>query len=60
MKKRDMSRKGAIEPVNLIAGIILIFGGILLISNSVNLGLLIALVGTLIKAIEVVIRGGIK
>ena len=55
-----VDKKGTIDAVNLIAGIVIIFGGILVTLNYVNLGLLITVIGTLFKAIEVVIKGGIK
>jgi len=54
------SKKATIDIVNLIAGIIIISGGVLVMLNYINLGLLVTIIGILFKAIEVVIKGGIK
>jgi len=49
-----------LDPLNIISGIIIIAGGILVLLSYVNLGLLITLIGTLFKAFEVVIKSGAK
>jgi len=49
-----------LDPINIISGIIIIGGGLLVLLNYVNLGLLIALIGTLFKAFESVIKLGVK
>ena len=49
-----------LDPINIIAGIIVIAGGFLVLLNYVNLGLLMAIIGTLFKAFETAIKSGIK
>lgn len=54
------NKKSMVDIINLITGLLLIMGGVLVISNYVNLGLLLAIIGTLFKALEIVIKTGIK
>ena len=49
-----------VNPIDLIAGFILILAGIVTIGSYVNLGLLIVGVGVLIEAIKIVIQQGLK
>ena len=49
-----------LDPLNIISGIIIIAGGILVLLSYVNLGLLITLIVTLFKAFEVVIKSVAK
>ena len=55
-----VKKKGSVDPINLIAGIVMISGGVLVTLNYVNLGLLITVIGTLFKALEVGLTGGMK
>jgi len=55
-----VNKKASMDPINLIVGIVIIFGGVLVTLNYINLGLLVTVIGTLFKAIEVVIKGEIK
>ena len=50
----------SLDPLNIISGIIIIAGGILVLLNYINLGLLTTLIGTLFKAVEAVIKTGVK
>mgnify|MGYP001571390712 CR=1 FL=1 len=57
-----MTNKKAIllDPINIISSIIIIAGGVLVLLNYVNLGLLVTIIGTFFKAMEFVIKSGIK
>ncbi|MBU2496742.1 MAG: hypothetical protein KJ767_01640 [Nanoarchaeota archaeon] len=46
------SKKGILDPLNLIMGIIAIGGAVLVIFNYVNYGLILLIITTLIEAIR--------
>ena len=49
-------RKGAIEPVNLIMGFVAILGGVLIIFNRADYGLIMIIIATLVEAIQRLFR----
>lgn len=55
-----MNKRGNLDAINIIIGIIIILGGVLVTLNYINLGLLISLIGTLFKALEVVLKTGVR
>lgn len=55
-----MSKKAQVNLINIIAGLIIVAGGIAVIFNYVNLGLLLSGLGAVIEAIKIVVRGGLK
>ena len=55
-----MNNKVQTSTINLIAGLVIIAGGISVIFNYINLGLLLAGVGSVIEAIKLVTQYGIK
>lgn len=54
------NKRGSIDIISIITGVIIILGGIFVVFNYVNLGLLISLIGTLFKALEVVLKSGVR
>lgn len=55
-----MNKREAIDIINIVTGITIILGGIFVAFNYVDLGLLISLIGTLFKALEVVLKSGVR
>jgi len=53
-------KKAQTDAINIIAGLIIISGGALVIFNYINLGLLMAGLGTVIEAIKLVMQSGIR
>lgn len=47
------------NPIDLLAGILLVISGILVISGNVNLGTVLAGLGLLIEAIKIMVQKGI-
>ncbi len=47
-----MDTKGAIDPLNLIMGLVALIGGILIIVNKGDYGLILLIIATLIEAIS--------
>ena len=59
MEKR-LSKKGALfDPINLIAGILVIVGGISIMLDKINLGTLLTTIGFLIEVIKLIIKQGL-
>lgn len=54
-----MDKKGQVF-INTLAGLLIVAGGILVIFNYVNLGLLVTLLGSLIEAIKVILSQGVR
>lgn len=54
------NKKAQADIINLLAGIIIIAGGIAVVFNYVNLGLLLGGLGALIEAIKIVLSQGVK
>lgn len=52
----EMNKKGAIEPLNLIMGLVAIVGGILIGVNKGDYGLILLIISTLIEAISRVVK----
>ena len=55
-----MNRRATLDIINFITGLLIIAGGVMVIFNYVNLGLLVTIIGTLFKALEVVLRSRVK
>ncbi|MFW6233366.1 MAG: hypothetical protein ACOC3Z_01750 [Nanoarchaeota archaeon] len=53
-------KKGQTEIINLIAGLIVIAGGVLVIFDYINLGLLLTGLGAVIEAIKLTLQQGVK
>lgn len=51
-----INKKGVVDPINLIVGIVLILGGVLYLMNFNNWGLIIASIGLLMEAVKQVIK----
>jgi hypothetical protein len=54
------NKKGILNIVNLICGLIIIAGGVSVFINYINLGLALAGLGILIEAIKMVLTHGLK
>jgi len=54
-----MNKKGQAF-INVLGGLLILAGGILVIFDYVNLGLLLALLGSLIEAIKIILSQGVK
>jgi len=54
------NKRGQFSTINLIAGIIIMAGGVAVIFNYINLGLLLGGLGALIEAIKIVMNQGLK
>lgn len=56
-----MTTKGAfvLNPIDVIAGVVLVLAGIATIAGSVNLGSVLAGIGLLIEAIKILMQQGI-
>jgi hypothetical protein len=50
------SKKGFVEPVHLIVGVLLILGGVLYLVNFGNWGLIIVSIGLLMEALKQAIK----
>lgn len=53
-------KRGMVNPVDLIAGTIIIVGGIATILGYVNLGMVFVAAGSFIEAIKILMQGGLK
>lgn len=53
-------KKGQADVINIIAGLVVISGGIAIILNYVNLGLMLGGLGVLIEAIKIAFTQGLK
>ena len=51
-----INKKGLIDPIHLIVGVLLILGGALYMINLNNWGLIVASIGLLIEAVRQVVR----
>lgn len=51
-------KRGMVNPVDLIAGTIIIVGGIATILGYVNLGMVFVAAGSFIEAIKILMQGG--
>ena len=59
MEKR-LTKKGVLsDPINLIAGILVIVGGISIMLDKINLGTLLTTIGFLIEVIKLIIKQGL-
>lgn len=54
------NKKGQTELINIIAGLIVITGGVLVIFEYINLGLLFTGLGAVIEAIKLTIQQGVR
>ncbi len=52
------SKKGAVNLIDLIAGITVIAGGVLIAASYSNLGVVVATIGLLIEGIKIVTKLG--
>lgn len=61
-KRMRLSRKGSslMNPIDLIAGVMVILGGISVIVGYANLGSLLSGIGLMIEIIKVLVREGLK
>lgn len=51
-----MEKKGFVDPIHLIVGVLLIMGGVLYLVNFGNWGLIVASIGLLMEAIKQVVK----
>lgn len=51
-----MNKKGTIEPLNLIMGLIALVGGVLIIINQGNYGLILLIIASLLEALARVVK----
>lgn len=54
-----MNKKASIDVLNVIFGIIVMIGGVIIIFDRVNLGSLIASIGLVFELIKIVIEKGL-
>jgi len=54
-----MDKKASIDVLNIIFGIIVIIGGVIIMFDKVNLGSLIASMGLVFELIKIVIEKGL-
>lgn len=52
------NKKGVINTIDLIAGIVIILGGVVTIADKVNLGVVLASIGLLIEALKILLKSG--
>ncbi len=56
-----MDNKGlTFNPVDIISGLIIIAGGVLIITSNVNIGILLTVIGSLFEALKIVLTQGLK
>lgn len=55
-KRGKMNRKAAVDPLNLIIGLVAILGAVLIIFNQQNYGIILLVIATLIESISRVLR----
>lgn len=51
-----VNKKGLMDPIHIITGVLLILGGVLYLLNQGNWGLIIASIGLLTEAIKQVVK----
>ena len=51
-----MNKRGAVEPLNLIMGAVAVMGGLLILVNKGDYGLIFLIIATLIEAIARVVK----
>lgn len=51
-----MNKRGSVEPINLLMGLVAIMGAILIIANKADFGLILLIIATLIEAITRVLK----
>ncbi|MEK6820632.1 MAG: hypothetical protein AABX71_02880 [Nanoarchaeota archaeon] len=54
-----MAKKAQVDLLNLIFGIVVIAGGVVIVFNKVNLGSLIASIGLVFELIKIVVQRGL-
>ncbi len=59
MVKKRQNKKGQIDLLNIIFGIIVISGGVFIAMGDVNLGSLIVSLGLVFELIKVVVQQGV-
>ncbi len=56
----SMDKRGvAVNPIDLIAGVVIILAGIVTIFNMVNLGVVLAGIGLLIEGMKIMMQQGL-
>jgi hypothetical protein len=53
-----MLKKAMVNPIDLIAGFIIIISGIITITGRINLGVVLASIGLLIEGLKILIKSG--
>jgi len=48
------------NPIDVISGLIIVAGGILIIFSNVNIGILLTIVGSLFEALKIVLSQGLR
>ena len=54
------SKRGQLELINIISGLLLVSGGLVVIFNYVNFGLLLSGLAVVIEAVKIVMNQGLK
>ena len=54
------SKRGQLELINIISGLLLVSGGLVVIFNYVNFGLLLSGLAVVIEAVKIVMSQGLK
>ena len=54
------SKRGQLELINIISGLLLVAGGLVVIFNYVNFGLLLSGLAVVIEAVKIVMNQGLK
>lgn len=55
-----MDKRGAVNPIDLIAGVIIITGGLATVFGYVNLGVVFVVAGSFIEAIKIMFQSGLR
>ncbi len=51
-----MNQRGALDPLNLIMGLVALVGGVLIIINKGDYGLILLIIATLIEALTRIVK----
>lgn len=54
-----MNKKGIVNPIDLLAGVIIIMAGLTTMFGMVNLGMVLAGIGVLIEVLKILIQQGL-
>ena len=53
-----MNKKAIINPIDLIAGIVIIIAGVITVIGKINFGVVLATISLLIEALKILMKSG--